>query len=348
MRSGVDLAHLNIADASERWLEDKKLYLKARTVRDYRQYFHALATFFGPRPIKELHAGNVRAYQKWRMENGPVRHDARVPKNAEAGAGPTRINNEVRALGQLMKDARLWQKIREYHKPLPEPAEGPGRAITKDQARHLFRTAAKNSRWQVALWWGLISANSTGGPGELLNVQLQDVDLENGVITIRRGVKNRFRVRDLVLTGTGLKALRKLAQRALAKGSTEPHHYLFPARRHGRGAVGYDPARPQGSFRRSWNAMTAVAGLPGLRPYDMRHTSITWMAGDPTVSTQTVVEVAGWSNTKMLRRYSHQNREAKRKASLATALDQLDLFAPPKKPAQNLLDGIDVEKLKVQ
>jgi integrase len=347
---GDSLADLTLAKASALWLEEKKMFLRTRTLKDYQQYFRAVVQFLGELPLKDVHIGHIRAYQKWRTENGPPRQDRVTEKvrGRPAGAGPTRINNEVRVLGQLMTEAHLWQKIRPFHKPLPEPIEGPGVAITEERAREMFRIAAKNKKWEVAVWIALLQVNTTMGPGEVTHLQLADIDLQDGKLVVRRGLKNRFRAREIDLVPTAAFAVRKLLERAHRLGCTEPTHYLLPRRRHGKGTLAFDPNLPQESWRSAWNGMRKAAGMPTLRPYDLRHSAITWLLGHPSVPPQVVQEIAGWANLKMAKRYSHQNRAAK-KAALSAAMGQLDLFAnEDKKPPVNILEELQVEIKKLQ
>jgi len=343
--AGDSLAVLTLGQAAAKWIEDKRMFLQPRTLRDYQQYFRALAEFFGPMKLSAIRIGNVRSYQKWRTTHGPSRPDH---AGRRSGAGPTRINNEVRVLGQLLNEAHLWQKLRPYHKPLPEPLEGPGIALSEDRAKHLFKVAAGNKRWQVALWIAILQVQSTMGPGEVTHLQIGDIDLPGGKLLIRRALKNRFRARPCYLIPTTAFIVRKLLERARKLGATEPEHYLLPRRRHGDGGTAYDPNRPQVSWRSAWNSIRKAAGMPTLRPYDMRHTSITWLAADPTVSPQTVGEMAGWSReSKMIKRYSHQPRDAK-VAAMQSAFGQLDLFGEKSPSSPNLLEELEMISKKVQ
>ena len=65
------------------------------------------------------------------------------------------------------------------------------------------------------------------------------------------------------------------------------------------------------------NGLSTKTGLPRLataRIYDLRHTAITWLLENPTVSAQAVVEIAGWSSGAMIKKYSHQRSETRRAA----------------------------------
>lgn len=334
-REAIDpqqLSQLNLPSAAQIFQREQEIFLQKRTRKDYEQYFAKLIEFLGDRlTLSEFTIGNVRAYQRWRSET----------------AGPRRTNQEVRAFSRLMKAAGMWKRIEQHYKPLPLPHEGPGRALTHEEAKHLFRSAATNKRWMVAFYAGLLSAHAGAGPGEIRHLQLGDIDMENRELTIRRGVKNRFRVRKVELSDTAFLAVRRLLDRARKRGSTQPEHFLLPALRKGGG--GFDPTRPQDNWRKAWDGMRKAAGFNTLRPYDLRHTFATWLFGNRNVSLEVAAEMMGWSpaNPQMVRLYSHQRSEVKRKA--AEAVDQMDLFGPEKKKPEpaNMLEGIDV-RTKVQ
>ena len=75
----------------------------------------------------------------------------------------------------------------------------------------------------------------------------------------------------------------------------------------------YDPTKPIGSWRTAWRTLTKQAGLPGLRFHDMRHQAVTELL-ERGVPEQTVMEIAGHVDPRMLKRYSHVRLETKRKA----------------------------------
>lgn len=291
------LSELPFREAASAWLDFKRLVIQSRTVRDNRQYIKTLAAFLGDMVLKDLHVGNVREYQKWRLDHG---------------IGAQRINHETSCLGQIMKEAGLWHKIQPYYRPLPVKKETPGVALTEEQLRNLFQVARRDTRWEVALHASILSANTTCGPGEIKNLRLQDVDIPNGIIRICKG-KNRYRERSVPMNDDALRSARYLYERARDKGATDPEHYLLPHRAQKRGQ-GYDPTRPQGHWNKAWDRMRKAAGMPHLRQYDLRHTAITRLLENPTVSERVVIEIAGHVSNKMLERYSHQRIAAKRAA----------------------------------
>jgi integrase len=300
----AELGEKTFREAADIWVEMRKMFVQARTTRDNKQYIKTLAAFLGDIKLSDIHIGTIREYQQWRLDNE---------------ISGTRINHEMSCLGQILKEAGLWHKINTYYKPLPVSNERIGIALSEEQIRNLFAAARKDTRWEVALHASILSANTTCGPGEIKGLRLGDIDIQNRVMSIHKG-KNRFRIRTIPLNDDAIRSARYLLERAKDKGATLPEHYLLPHRAAKRGQ-GYDPEKPQGHWNRAWNRVREKAGLPHLRQYDLRHTAITRLLENPTVSERVVIELAGHVSNKMLARYSHQRIEAKRKA--VSALDDL-------------------------
>src|SRR5437899_5495157 len=110
-----------------------------------------------------------------------------------------------------------------------------------------------------------------------------------------------------------------------------PDSFLFPY--HKVGLAGnsrvpvlwdVDLSRPMGSWRKAWRLASKAAGVR-YRPHDMRHTFISRLAENPSVSEQTIKALAGHVSRQMLERYSHIRSEAKQAA--IQALEQ-----PPIEP----------------
>ncbi len=139
-------------------------------------------------------------------------------------------------------------------------------------------------------------------------------------------------------------------ERASALGATKPRALTFSrdflyrqTKAAGRG-TGYDPTRPQKTWRSAWRVTgkgnrpaggqgsgaraveagrgwragieawkRAAAQLRGLRFHDLRHLAITKLA-ECEASDQTIMSIAGHLDRSMLEHYSHIRAAAKRKA----------------------------------
>jgi integrase len=305
-----ELSLASFRSAADIWLADKKPFLGPRTLIDYMNYIKILSSFFADMPLNKITIGNIRAYQNQRKD--------------EDGVGAVAINHEVGLLRQILTEAGLWKEIKPYYHAVRGNDDERGVALSEEDLAKLFKTARKDTRWEVALHASILSAQSTAGPGEIKNLRLRDIDLTGviPIIYICKGTKNQYRVRTLPLNKAASVSVRFLMERAAEKGSVEPDHYLLPHRARVRGE-GYDPTRHQGHWNKAWNRMRNAAGFPNLRQYDLRHTAITRLLENPHIPERVVVEIAGHVSNKMLTRYSHQRIEAKRVA--LAALDSLDV-----------------------
>jgi len=99
-----------------------------------------------------------------------------------------------------------------------------------------------------------------------------------------------------------------------------PDSFLFPFHKVGLAGNSRAPAlwdvdlsRPMGSWRKAWRLASKAAGVH-YRPHDMRHTFISRLAENPSVSEQTIKALAGHVSRQMLERYSHIRSAAKQAA----------------------------------
>ena len=99
-----------------------------------------------------------------------------------------------------------------------------------------------------------------------------------------------------------------------------PDSFLFPYHKVGmagnsRLPVLYDVdlSLPMGSWRKAWRKACKATGVR-YRPHDMRHTFVSRLAENPSVSEQTMKALAGHVSRQMLERYSHIRSQAKQAA----------------------------------
>jgi len=99
-----------------------------------------------------------------------------------------------------------------------------------------------------------------------------------------------------------------------------PDSFLFPFHKVGMGGnkrlptlYEVDLTHPMGSWRNAWRLACKAAGVR-YRPHDMRHTFISRLAENPSVSEQTIKALAGHVSRQMLERYSHIRSQAKHAA----------------------------------
>jgi integrase len=147
----------------------------------------------------------------------------------------------------------------------------------------------------------------------VLTLHLENINLEERWIEVHpEGAKNRFRVRKLELNDEAFAAVVEALERAKQLGANQPSHYLFPFRVTRRNY--YDPTRRQRDIKTAWSSLRKAAGLPHLRPYDLRHTVATRLLKDPKVSTKSAIDICGWISPQMIKKYGHQDSDTRREA----------------------------------
>jgi len=307
-RLPTDMDKWPFEKAAASWLAGREKMVAPQTHRIDRERLVPLLKVFGGKRLSSITDTDVNAYQLLRLK--------------QVGGGT--INLEVRVLRMILKTAKLWSRIADGYKPLPENKQGPGRALQPEEEKRLFETACKEPGWEDAYYAALIAANTTARSGEIRGLQIRDVDLMERTLKIRRqSTKTDAGCRVIPLNETATWALVRLLERAGKFGATEPDHYLLPAAcfrytKTGKNVAGagYDPTQPRKTWRSAWISLTKTAGLTGLRFHDLRHHCITRLA-EAGVPDQTLMAIAGHVSKEMLEHYSHIRMQAKREAVAA-------------------------------
>ncbi len=145
--------------------------------------------------------------------------------------------------------------------------------------------------------------------GELVELRRKDVDLDLGVLRVRRAMT---RVDGVILVGPPKSSAGK-------RNVAVPPHLLPELAAHlaahcgpGRDALVFTTPRGAQLYHavlyREWNAARAEAGLPGFHFHDLRHTGMTWLARDGATLKERMHR-AGWSDPRMAARYEHADAE---------------------------------------
>lgn len=144
--------------------------------------------------------------------------------------------------------------------------------------------------------------------GETIALQVDDVDLEAGRVTVHRGKGGRGRVIPIgPATSAALRAY--LAHREHHRCADSPNLWLGE-----RGAeFGYD------GLSKALRRRATLAGISGFHPHKLRHTAAhRWLAAGGSESG--LMAIAGWTRTDMLVRYTRA-RASERAAAEAARLN---------------------------
>ena len=239
----------------------------------------ALLTYFGAKPINHITPWLIEKYKLWRRE----------------GLQPATVNRDLSLLSHIFTKAIEWGHLTDHPMKGGKVKKLPGetmreRILTPEEETTLLAEASP--RLQPIL----ILALDTGmRRGEILGLTWDRVDLRQAEILLPHSKNGRMR--RLPLTDRALEALRALHPPSTTRG------HVFTLRN----------GRPQRDIREGFAGAIQRAGLPGLRPHDLRHTFATRLviAG---VDIVTVQRLLGHQTLAMTQRYAHPTSADMRRA----------------------------------
>jgi integrase len=331
---------MKFRDAAEAWLNSRRVaptdghaakvrYISPRTVHDYKEKIKTVNLFFGDHKLKEIHIGHIRTYQADRSAGAlPFKH----------AAGADKINHEINVVQQILRRVGRWdKKIAPFYEPLQLPGFQPPRTMTYQQEEIFFAVARSKPEWHEVYCYALFRNNTGLSGAEARSLRLADVDLAGKFVYVRREhAKNKKqRIRKVPLVFTAEWALQQLVETAREKGSIAPHHYLFPFRL---AKCRWDPDRNMttSGLRKAWSAVRKAAGVPWLRPHDLRHQANTKLY-ESGADDMTIMSIMGHSSKEMSEHYS-SIRDQRKRAVLEEAFERrhpsLLQTSPTKKPPQ--------------
>ena len=287
-----------LSAAIDAYLSAKRMRCSARTIELEEERLSLVRRHFGDAPLSAITAATIAEFQRTRHEGGLANRT---------------INMDVGVLSRVLKSCGRWRALAEHVRNLPERQHVVGRALTADEQTRLFAAAASNPEWEHVYCAAIVAANTSMRPVEVKHLRRSDVDLVKRLVHVRRS-KNETSHRVIPLNASAIGAAARMFERADLLGHTEPEHYLWPACQWGR----YDATKPMLKWDTAWRALRDVAGLPGLRFHDLRHTVITELA-EMGVADHVLESISGHLSRRMLEHYSHIRIDAKRQA-----LDALD------------------------
>lgn len=281
------------------FVEKKESTVRPNTLRGYKQAAdRAVAYFKADTVVVSISRAKVNAYAA----------------ALRSKLAPASVNQHLVFLRSLFKYARERGIVGvnlAQHVPL-EKTEGRERFLTPDEAKRLQAACRPRVRDVV-----VALLNTGARRGDLLGDRLgkpplmwSDVDLDNLVVTFRHTKEGRVR---RVRINSALADLFK----------------NIPSRFNRTGPVFLDyrgkPMRSEG-FGDAIHRAAKRAGLPGVRPHDLRHTAASWMVQNG-IALEKVARVLGHRSLRTTQRYVHLDPE-----HLADAVEAL-VGTPRAQPA---------------
>jgi integrase len=292
-----DAARITVTEYLDRWLKDSVQGSERRsTYESYRRQAKRYITpAVGCVMLKALTPAHVQGLYREMQERGL---SARTVEYTHA------------VLHRALKQAVRWSMVPRNVcdvVDVPQVGREEMHPLTPEQARR-FLEAARGERLE-ALY--VVAVHAGLRPGELLALGWEEVDVDRGVLHVRRALsdgefatpKTKRSRRRIDLSPGSISALkrhrvRQLEERMARAGLWQDHGLVFPS------SVGTPLSHR--NFVRSFKALLKRAGLPSsIRLYDLRHTCATLLLSR-NVHPKYVQELLGHASIALtLDTYSH-------------------------------------------
>lgn len=165
---------------------------------------------------------------------------------------------------------------------LPEHEENEPLPFNEDEQKAIWK-AYDNGDIRAAAH--LLMIYSGMMPGELQNLRIEHIDLENKII-IRAGLKTKVRKKTpVVIADCILPVVQDLIDHS------QPSGYIWK--------------RNEKTWYENYYAVLEENNCRRLPPYSCRHTTATSLSVDQNIAPQTIKKIMRWSTVKMLDHYAH-------------------------------------------
>jgi integrase len=294
-----EAGNLKLGEYLDRWLPDIHSTVRQRTWERYEQIVRVhIKPALGRVKLKDLTATHARGLYREKLESGSS------PRTVQY------IHTTLRkALKDAVSDGLIPRNITDGIKA-PRPKKKEINPLSPEQAR-AFLAAVHGDRFE-ALY--VLAVHCGLREGELLGLKWDDVDLENGMLRVRRTLSEpktgyifelpkNGKGRSIKLTQAATEALRSHLGRQLEEIDGNGDDYqdqglVFPSRRG-------TPMNAKNLTARSFKPILRRSGLPNIRLHDLRHTCATLMLCEG-VHIKLVQELLGHATISItLDTYSH-------------------------------------------
>jgi integrase len=206
----TQMAEWTLEQALAWWLEFRKPRVAVSTLT---------AEGYRLKPMIRI-LGNVRLKQITNVEL-----DNYVTKRLSVEIAPWSINKEVLTWSMVLKKAKLWRRLTDDYTPLKTKVSDIGRALTREELRHLAEIAATDQDWEAAFYGSVLAANTGLRGGEIKKLRVGSLDLEKRRLHVRRAdTKSDAGSRTIELN----RDAREAAARLLLRASLFPRRLLSP------------------------------------------------------------------------------------------------------------------------
>jgi integrase len=321
-----EMGKLPLERVAELYFNWKAASSSPRTIQRERRIFAPVLKFLSrDLRVSAITLPLIREYQQQRRL-----HVSKTMKQSVTGRT---VNYEMHLLRGMMIFADCWNdSLAARYTPLRQIKKRAGKVAEKVQLMDIINKAKGNEYWQLAMYCAAVAVGTGCRGGEIRNLRLKDIQLDEGKIVVRREVaKNRTQrePRLMALAGWGL---RNLLLRAEVLGATEPEHYLLPLNlrksKHlsGQTKAKWDVSRPMTGWVKSWRKLMEACGMQGFRFHDLRHTFRT-LGAEAGVPLEVMMAQLGHMDRETSLEYVHIQQRALEHAKQLIESEQEGILA---------------------
>lgn len=321
-----DMGKLPLERVAELYFNWKAASSSVSTIERERRIFAPVLRFFSRElRVRAITLPLIREYQQQRRQH--------VSKNMKQPVTGRTVNYEMHLLRGMMIFADCWtDSLAARYTPLRQIKKRAGKVAEKVQLMDIINKAKGNDYWQLAMYCAAVAVGTGCRGGEIRNLQLKDIRLDEGKIVVRREIAKNRTQREPRLMALADWGLRNLLLRAEVLGATEPEHYLLPLNlrksKHlsGETKAKWDITRPMTSWVRSWRKLMEACGMQGFRFHDLRHTFRT-LGAEAGVPVEVMMAQLGHMDRETSLEYVHIQQRALERAMQLIESEQEDLLA---------------------
>ena len=184
--AALDQTQLPLAKAAELYFAWKAATNAPGTIAREKRMFRQVEAHMGPKtPLRLIDIELLREYQQERRK--------KISPTMRRAVSARSVNYELQLLRGVLQYANCWKgDLAERYEPLKESRRRIGRVATKEQLMKVIQTAKKNEYWQLAMYCAAVAAGTGCRSWEIKNLQMQDIQIAESTILIRREIaKNR-------------------------------------------------------------------------------------------------------------------------------------------------------------
>ena len=279
-----------LAEVIDRYLLDPSV--KNKTKKTYRPWLMWWKDEIGNLKLIDVTPSKISKHRD-KLLKTPIQ--AKNSKSEVKLRSTATCNRILAALSSVMSLASMeWQLIDENPcKKVRKLAEPRGRTrFLSDQERERLLRVCKESESKDLYLAVMISLNTGARKKEVWELNWNQVDLKNGVVTFNQTKNDE--IRSVPLLGNVLDLL--LDRNKVRRIDTS---MVFPSKADPKNGI---------LLERPWRTALKNAGIEDFRWHDLRHSAASYLAMSG-VPMRSIAEILGHKTLQMVKRYSHLSQE---------------------------------------